>query len=117
MVRIWQIYSLNASKDDVIIFRLCYFYISIFQYSCCDIFIYTLEGNGQILFKALTQTKKIDWTKRMIVYAVNGKHISTVFDVLDEIKPGKYTPIPGWFFVIDKEKALQFDTEYYLINI
>ncbi|KAI4466452.1 hypothetical protein MML48_3g00020025 [Holotrichia oblita] len=84
-------------------------FILLMQYACYDLFIYTLEGNGQVLFEALTQTKKIDWTKRMVVYAVNGKYASTVFDVLDETRPSNYIPLLGWFWVIDREKALQFE--------
>ncbi|KAK9694192.1 FR47-like protein [Popillia japonica] len=106
-------------------------FILLMQYSCCDIFIYTLEGNGvlfkaltqtdifiytlegngQILFKALTQTKKIEWTKQLLIYGVNGKHISTAFDVLDERRPGNYITVINWVFVIDKEKALTFEIE------
>ncbi|KRT79037.1 hypothetical protein AMK59_8424 [Oryctes borbonicus] len=86
-------------------------FILLMQYACYDLFIFTLERDCKTLFESLTRTKTIDYTKRIIWYAIADRHTSTVVDALKELKPSFYQPIPGAFWVIEREKALQFKIE------
>ncbi|GJQ65986.1 hypothetical protein Trydic_g4079 [Trypoxylus dichotomus] len=85
-------------------------FVLVHQISCYDLFVFTLEEECKTLRRALTRTKRIDWSRELIQwYAVLSRHVPMVLEVVKELNlPLDHCTETG-LWVIEKAKALQFE--------
>ncbi|KRT79035.1 hypothetical protein AMK59_8422, partial [Oryctes borbonicus] len=84
-------------------------FIVLMQFSCYDLFVYTLEQSCRTLFRGLLETKKIDWSRRVLWYGVSGRHVSLVEDFVRGLGQPNYIVVVTELTVIDRDKAMQFE--------
>lgn len=82
-------------------------FVALLQWSCYDLFVFTLEETCERLEHALMTTQRIDWSQVILFYAVHQNHTDTVYKVLDklELKVEHSTKTDFWW--MPKEQASQ----------
>lgn len=73
--------------------------------------MFTLDSKCERLYKALMESKRIDWNNMVQFYAVHREHCDIIYRVIREKElPIKYdTKTDLWY--IPRERALQFNVE------
>ncbi|KAK9305912.1 hypothetical protein QLX08_003270 [Tetragonisca angustula] len=61
-------------------------FIGISNFSVCNILIFTLHPNSDIIHKVLTETKLIDYDQQICFASVHGSFASNVFTALETLK-------------------------------
>ncbi|KAK9694194.1 protein of unknown function (DUF5645) [Popillia japonica] len=88
-------------------------FIFLNECSCYDLFVFTLEESCKTLKEALIQTKRIDWTKKLIQwFAVLNRHVPTVLEVIKELNLPLHHCTKTRLWGIEREKALEFEFKY-----
>ncbi|KAI4469224.1 hypothetical protein MML48_2g00003614 [Holotrichia oblita] len=78
----------------------------IMQFSCYDIFVFTLQKNGADLYKALTDTRILNVDGRVVLYGILNDHYPTVLKSLIYKNITKFHTIEMMLYYLPKEKAL-----------
>ncbi|XP_017771660.1 PREDICTED: uncharacterized protein LOC108559041 [Nicrophorus vespilloides] len=86
-------------------------FIVILQSNCYDLFMFTLDNKCEKLYKALKETKKIDWNNMIQFYFVHREHCPIIYRVIKELQlPITYdTKTDLWW--LPREKALKFQID------
>jgi len=86
-------------------------FVAIQKWSCYDVFLSSLEENGESLYKALVATKQIEWNNLIVLYAIRQNHFPRVLQALEEVQ----FPIDHSNFYdvwwMSKENALKLNIE------
>lgn len=59
-------------------------FVAIHQFHCNELFLFTLEKNCEKLCGALRETKRIDWTKGILLYSIYNNYFSSVLKTIKE---------------------------------